>query len=159
MSCKISVLSLDHIGMAEHLTRSGVYLMQWMELMMICCGMAVTRMGMWGRWRHRLWRWREWHWLVKVERMWHALCIVCMKWIVKYFYLGDVWGRGGGWSSYIWINTFFLGRRVLFGVRLRLELSCIGLNVVNVTWTKELVNRNRRFIICEFADILGISLS
>jgi len=37
-----------------------------------------------------------------------------------------------GGSSYIWINAFFLVRHVLFGVRLRLELSCIGLNVVNV---------------------------
>ena len=39
--------------MAEHLTRSdcrvlrsAVYPMQWMELVMICCGMAVKRMGL-----------------------------------------------------------------------------------------------------------------
>jgi hypothetical protein len=33
--------------MAVHLTRSAVYPMQWMGLM-ICCGMAVQRMGMLG---------------------------------------------------------------------------------------------------------------
>jgi hypothetical protein len=40
--------------MAAHLTRnecegflrSAVYPMQWMGLLMICCGMAVKRMGM-----------------------------------------------------------------------------------------------------------------
>jgi hypothetical protein len=41
--------------MAVHLTRSklksfksAVYPLQWMGLMMICCGMAVKRMGMLG---------------------------------------------------------------------------------------------------------------
>jgi hypothetical protein len=24
----------------------------------------------------RLWRWRQWHWLVKVDSIWHALCVV-----------------------------------------------------------------------------------
>jgi hypothetical protein len=39
--------------MAAHLTRnywmvlrSAVYPVQWMRLMMVCCGMAVKRMGM-----------------------------------------------------------------------------------------------------------------
>ena len=45
--------TVDH--MAAHLTksdwrvlRSAVYPMQWMGLMVICCGMAVKRMGMLG---------------------------------------------------------------------------------------------------------------
>jgi hypothetical protein len=45
------LVSLDHNDMAAHLTRSdcGVFLeMQWMGLMMICCGMTVKRMGMLG---------------------------------------------------------------------------------------------------------------
>jgi len=29
------------------------------------------------------WRRRQWHWLVKVDRIWHALCIKCMQLIVK----------------------------------------------------------------------------
>ena len=31
------------------------------------------------------WRWRQWHWLVKADGIRHALCIKCMKLIVKYF--------------------------------------------------------------------------
>jgi uncharacterized ferredoxin-like protein len=49
------LVSVDHNGMAAHLTRSdcigflrsAVCPMQWMGLM-ICCGMAVKRMGMLG---------------------------------------------------------------------------------------------------------------
>jgi len=67
--------------------------------------------------------------LVKADRICHAVCVNCMKLIVKYFYLRDF---GGGGSCYIWINAFFLGRLVLFGVHLRLELSYVGLNMVNV---------------------------
>jgi hypothetical protein len=33
--------------MAVHLSRSTVYQMQWMGLM-VCCGMAVRRMGLFG---------------------------------------------------------------------------------------------------------------
>jgi hypothetical protein len=43
---------VDHNGIAAHLTRSDwkvlrsvVYPMQWMGLMMICCGMTVKGMG------------------------------------------------------------------------------------------------------------------
>jgi hypothetical protein len=46
-------VSVDHNSMVMHLTstnwmvfRSAVYPMQWMTLMMICCGMAMKRMGM-----------------------------------------------------------------------------------------------------------------
>jgi len=49
-------ISVDHNGMAAHLTRctckrfySVLYItMQWMELIIICCGTAVQRMGMLG---------------------------------------------------------------------------------------------------------------
>jgi hypothetical protein len=60
-----------------------------------------------------LWRWRQWHWLVKVDRIWHVLCIQCMKSIVKYFFLNRCFIFGA--LSYIWINTFSLGRGVLLG--------------------------------------------
>jgi hypothetical protein len=36
---------------------------------------------------------------------------------------GDFYFREFGGLCYIWINAFFLGRGVLFEVRLRLELS------------------------------------
>ena len=42
-------LSVDHNSMAERLTRSdceGISRVQWMELMMICCGMLLKRMDM-----------------------------------------------------------------------------------------------------------------
>jgi hypothetical protein len=42
-------LSVDHNGMAQHLTRSdseGIRKVQWKELMVICCGMALKRMDM-----------------------------------------------------------------------------------------------------------------
>ena len=41
---------------------------------------------------NRLWSWRWWHRLVKVDRIWHALC---MKLIAKYFFLADVLFLGG----------------------------------------------------------------
>ena len=54
--CINVLVSVDHNSMAANLTRSecegflrsAVYPIQWMELMMICCGMAVKRMGMLG---------------------------------------------------------------------------------------------------------------
>jgi hypothetical protein len=49
------LVSVYHNGMAAHLTRSdcavlrnAVYPMQWMGLMLICCGMTVKRAGMVG---------------------------------------------------------------------------------------------------------------
>jgi len=49
------LVSVDHNSMAAHLTRSdwrvfgsAVCPLQWMGLMVICCGMAVKRMGMLG---------------------------------------------------------------------------------------------------------------
>ena len=33
--------------------------------------------------------WRQWHWLVKADWIWHALCIKCVKLILKYFVLED----------------------------------------------------------------------
>ena len=42
-------LSMDYNSMAERLTRSdceGISRVQWMELMMICYGMALKRMDM-----------------------------------------------------------------------------------------------------------------
>ena len=44
--------------------------------------------------------------LVKVGRIQHALCIKCMKLIVKYFFSRHFILAGGG-SSSIWINIFF----------------------------------------------------
>ena len=38
---------------------------------------------------------RQWHWLVKVDRLWHALCFKCMTLIVKYIFLADVLLFGG----------------------------------------------------------------
>ena len=42
-------LSVDHNSMADRLTRSDcedISRVQWMELMMICCGMALKMMDM-----------------------------------------------------------------------------------------------------------------
>ena len=51
---KMYLVSVDHNDIAAHLTRSdwwvlrsGVYLMQWIRLM-VKCGMTVKRMGMLG---------------------------------------------------------------------------------------------------------------
>jgi hypothetical protein len=51
-----------------------------------------------------------------------CLCTKCMKLIVKYFFLADFYFWG---LSLIWINTFSLGRRALFGVPF-----CIRVNTV-----------------------------
>jgi hypothetical protein len=59
-----------------------------------------------------------------------ALCIKCMKLIVKYFFIADVLFVGG--CRKIWINTFSLGRHVLSGGRLRLESPGIQVNMVYV---------------------------
>jgi hypothetical protein len=32
----------------------------------------------------------QWHWLVKADRIWHALCIMCKKLIADYFFFADV---------------------------------------------------------------------
>jgi hypothetical protein len=46
------IVIVDHSSMAVHLTRSDcegfVCAVQWMGLMVICCGMAVKGMGMLG---------------------------------------------------------------------------------------------------------------
>jgi hypothetical protein len=82
----------------------------------------------WGRWRHWICRWKQWHWLLKVERIWHTLCIKCFRLIVKYFFLTTYYILGG--SSYIWINTFSLGRHDFLDVCLRLDSCCILVNMV-----------------------------
>jgi hypothetical protein len=61
--------------------------------MVMCCGMAVKRMWMWGI------ECEEGEgtdhedvsiWLLMVDKTWHALYIKWMKLIVKYFYFGGV---------------------------------------------------------------------
>jgi hypothetical protein len=44
------ITAWQHISpdVTVRVSRSAVYPMQWMRLMMICCGMAVKRMGMLG---------------------------------------------------------------------------------------------------------------
>ena len=32
----------------------------------------------------KMWRWRQWQWLVKVDGIWHASCIKCMKLILVF---------------------------------------------------------------------------
>ena len=94
------------------------------------CGMTakMEMLGVWGRRRHWLWRWKHWHLLVKADRMWHALCITCMKLIVKYFFLADILFLGSVLDldryNFPW-QTFWGGGR-----HLRLELSCIWVNMV-----------------------------
>jgi hypothetical protein len=117
------LVSVDHNGMAVHLSckllwrflRSAVYPTQGLRL--ICSGMTLKRTGMlevWGRWRHLLWWWRWWYWLVEVDRIWHALCIMRMKLIVKYCFLADVsyleshLDYGHHTSVYIWYLCYLL---------------------------------------------------
>ena len=42
------LVSVKHNRMTARLTRIAVHSTQWMELMMICCGMAMKRTGMLG---------------------------------------------------------------------------------------------------------------
>jgi uncharacterized membrane protein len=79
--------------------------------------------------------------LVKVDRIWHALCIKRMKLLIylihiyynnlinsNIFFLANVllwWGH-----IKAWINTFLLCRHFLLGGCLRLESSCIQVNTV-----------------------------
>jgi len=54
-----------------------------------------------------------------------------MKLIVKYFFLAGI--LEGGWvaaGGVFILDTFSLGRRVLSGGHLRLESSCIWVNMV-----------------------------
>ena len=123
--------------------RSAKYPIQWMRLM-ICWGMAVKRIGMLAvsvrKWSHWFWTLRQWHWLVMTDRIWHVLCIKCMKLIAKYVFLWanvlflggvisdldesifpwhmcSVWGGGGihlGLElSYTWVNTVIFNTRSL----------------------------------------------
>jgi len=53
ININVLFINVDHNGMAAHLTRFNCkrytrYPMQWMELIIICCGTAVKRMGMLG---------------------------------------------------------------------------------------------------------------
>jgi hypothetical protein len=92
---------VDHNSMAAHLTRSdceGPKPVDRTDDGMLCNdneGDGDISIWVWGKWRHWLWKWRQWHWLVKVDRILYALCIKCMKLIVKYFFLADVLFLGG----------------------------------------------------------------
>jgi hypothetical protein len=68
-----------------------------MTLMMKCCGMAVNRMGMLGvsvRKVEALTVKMETTPMIDRDRIGHALCVKCMKLIVKYFFLANIlfWG-------------------------------------------------------------------
>ena len=78
-------------------------------------------------WRHCLWRWRQWLWLINVCRISHALCLKCMKLIVKYFFLA--------YSLYLGVilhldKYIFPWQTCFFGGCLRLESFCIRVNIV-----------------------------
>jgi hypothetical protein len=65
--------------------------MQW-TCLLICCRMGVKWMvmlGVSGRWWYCEIE-REWQWLVQLDRIWHAFCIKCIKFTVKYFTFIDV---------------------------------------------------------------------
>jgi hypothetical protein len=121
---------VDNKDMALHLTRSdwkvlriAVYPMQWLRLV-ICCGMALKRMGLLGQWGI----WRQCYRLVKTDKVWLALCIKCMNSVVKYLFLVDILFLGVvlDLDKYIFLwQTCFLGRG-----HLRLEWSCIRVNMV-----------------------------
>jgi len=85
---------------------------------------------MWGR--GRCWLWRQTMTLVKVDRLWHTVCIKCMKLIVKYFFLADILFFGGSLileSSCIRVNTV-LCRFIFTGAR---HSSKILVNVYQIT--------------------------
>jgi hypothetical protein len=74
-----------------------------MGMMMICCGMAVKRMGILGvsvRKVKALAVKMETVTLVKRDIIVRAFCIKCVKLIVKYFFLADI---------------LFMGDRLRFG--------------------------------------------
>jgi hypothetical protein len=82
----------------------------------------------WGRRRTNC-KWRQWHWLVKADWTWHALCIKCVKLIVKYFVLEDFLFLRV--SSKVWIYIHFpLAEIFYLGGYLRIESSCIWVNMV-----------------------------
>ena len=66
--------------------------------------------------------------------MWLALCIKWVKLVVKHIFLADVLFLRG---VEIWINTFFPLADVFLGDSLRLELSCIRVNIVYAGHKKE----------------------
>ena len=74
--------------------------------------------------------WRQWHWLVKADWIWHALCIKCVKLIVKCFFLEDfLFLRDHLMFVYIHFllaELFYLGG---WG-DLRIESSCVWVNMV-----------------------------
>ena len=57
----------------------------------------------------------------------HALCIKCMKLILRCFFISRLLFLGVVLDL---DNTFSLGRHVLFEGHLRLELSCTHVNTV-----------------------------
>ena len=86
--------STSHHKWQWRVLRGAVYPMQWMKLMMVCCVMAVMRMGMLGvsarKMKALTEKGRQLHWLVKVDRIRHALCIKCMQLIEKQNFLAHI---------------------------------------------------------------------
>jgi len=73
------------------------------------------------------WKWRQWYWLIKVDRIWYALCIKCLKLIVIFFFCRHfIFGGLSYLDKYIfpWLMCFLVGF-------LRLGSSCIQVNTVN----------------------------
>jgi len=74
--------------------------------------------------------WRQWHWLVMADWIWHALCIKCVKLIVKYFFLEDFLFLRDHlrfvYIHFLLAELIYLGR----GWDLRIESSCVWVNMV-----------------------------
>ena len=89
--------------------------------MMICFGMAVRWVGLLGVSATKM---KE---LIGRDKICCALCIKCMKVIVKYFFLADIFIL---WFILDLDKYIFPWQTSFYGGHLRLELSCIWVNTV-----------------------------
>lgn len=106
--------------------------MQWMGMMMECCGMAVKGTGM-------LVSMRKMKVLAvkmgtvtlisKADRIRHPLCMKCMNLEVKYTFLADILFLGVVLEIYFPLEERFYSWVIL-------ELSCVQVNMLLLRFTK-----------------------
>ena len=79
--------STSHQKWQWRVLRGAVYPVQWMKLMMMCNGSDED-----GNVRSECEedQGTDWHWLVKLDRIWHALCIKCMQLTEKQNFLAHI---------------------------------------------------------------------
>ena len=79
---------------------------------------------MWGR--GRCWLWRQTMTLVKVDRIWHNVCIMCMRLIVEYFFLSRHFIFGGFSYKRVLLHTVKYGTMPIYLCRCKRFLQNTG---------------------------------